>query len=108
MKKITIGGKEYEACLTGGCLLRFKRAAGFDFLKDPQKVDSESLLILAWAALKSTAALDGQEFDMTVEQMADRMSLAECNGLAEWLKEATAPEGCDVDFKKKRGTVRHR
>lgn len=100
MKKIIIQGKEYDARLTGGSLLRFKREAGFDFLKEPQRVDSEALLILAWAALKSTAALDGEKFDMSVEEMADRMSLAECNNLAEWLREATASETSD-DSKKK-------
>ncbi len=100
MKKIIIQGKEYDARLTGGSLLRFKREAGFDFLKEPERVDSEALLILAWAALKSTAALDGEKFDMTVEEMADRMSLAECNNLAEWLREATATDN-GSDSKKK-------
>ena len=47
MKKIIIAGKEYEAHLTGGTLLRFKREAGFDFLKEPERVDSEALFILA-------------------------------------------------------------
>lgn len=105
MKKISIAGKEYEAHLTGGTLLRFKREAGFDFLKNPERVDSEALFILAWAAIKSSAKLNGVSFDMTVEDMADNMSLAECNALAGWLKDETTPEGADDESKKKTGSV---
>lgn len=100
MNKISIAGKEYEAHLTGGALLRFKREAGFDFLKEPERVDSEALFILVWAALKSTAARDGGSFDMSVEQMADQMSLAECNALGEWLQSETTPD--DKESKKKK------
>lgn len=100
MKKITIAGKEYEAHLTGGTLLRFKRESGFDFLKEPERVDSESLFILAWAALKGTAERNGEKFDMSVEEMADQMSLPECNALGEWLQAETTPE--DKESKKKK------
>ena len=104
MKKITIAGKEYEAHLTGGTLLRFKREAGFDFLKEPERVDSEALFILAWAAIKSSAKRNGESFGMSVEDMADQMSLAECNALAGWLKAETTPEGSE-DSESKKKTV---
>lgn len=80
--------------------MRFKREAGFDFLKEPERVDSEALFILAWAALKGTADKHGEKFDMSVEEMADQMSLAECNALGEWLQSETTPD--DKESKKKK------
>ncbi len=80
--------------------MRFKREAGFDFLKEPERVDSEALFILAWAALKGTAERYGEKFDMSVEDMADQMSLAECNALGEWLQAETTP--ADKESKKKK------
>lgn len=93
MLKIRINGKEHAALLTGGALLRFKREAGYDFLRHPERMDTEGIIIMAWAAVKSTAARDGESFDMTVEQMADSMSLAELNALGEWVKSATNADG---------------
>ncbi len=85
--------------------MRFKRESGFDFLKEPERVDSESLFILAWAALKGTAERNGEKFDMSVEEMADQMSLPECNALGEWLQAETTPEDKESKKKKKKGNV---
>lgn len=89
MPKLRINGEERDALLTGGALLDFKREAGYDFLRHPERMDTEGVIILAWAALRSTARRDGAKFDMTVEQMADSLSLDEMNALGEWLREAT-------------------
>lgn len=90
MGKIKIDGKTVRADLTGGALLRFKRERGYDFLKNPERMDSEGLLTLAWAAAKATAVANGEKFSETVESMADKMSLEEVNAIGEWIKGETS------------------
>lgn len=92
MGKIKINGKEQGATLTGGALLQFKRKTGYDFIREPEKLDTEGLITLAWASAKSHAALDGEKFTMTVEDFADRMSLQEVNALGAWLQEEMTVE----------------
>lgn len=101
--KIRIGGKEYAAELTAGALMRFKREAGYDFLKEPDRIDTEGVIIMAWAAAKSTALRDGEAFDMDAEEMADRMSLEELTAATMWLKDQTGSDDAKpADDKKKK------
>lgn len=93
MGKITINGKTYSADITAGSLLRFKRELGYDFLREPERLDTEGLITLAWASVKSTAAVNGEKFDETIESMADKMQLSELNALGEWVSEETRTKG---------------
>ena len=78
LRKITIGGKSYPCRVTMGAMLRFKRATG----KDVAKLDGdnmEELMIFLHSCLSSACKVDGVEFDMTMEDMADQMTPDDIN-----------------------------
>ena len=67
-------------------------------------VSPVSTSLRSLSALKGTAERNGEKFDMSVEEMADQMSLPECNALGEWLQAETTPEDKESK-KKKKGNV---
>lgn len=78
LRKITIGGKSYPCRVTMGAMLRFKRATG----KDVAKLDGENieeLMIFLHSCMASACKVDGVEFDMTMEDMADQMTPDDIN-----------------------------
>lgn len=70
--RLTIGGREYPCRVTMGAMLRFKRATGKELgAMDP--TDPEELITFLWCCVVSACSADGIEFDMTLEEMADRL-----------------------------------
>lgn len=72
---LAIEGKDYPCRQTAGALLRFKRETGYDLIREPSRLDSEGLTVLAWAACKSACAADGVEFGFSLEEFADRLGI---------------------------------
>jgi len=70
--KISIDGKDYPVRVTMGALLRYKHETGKD-VGELRETDFEGLLTLLWCCLKSACAVDGVDFGLSLEGMADRL-----------------------------------
>lgn len=101
MSKIMVGGTEHDAVLTMGTLVRFRDKAGYDFLKEPGRMDAVGLAIMAWAGIATAAKRDGKEFDTSWEELADSMTIPEVNGLQQWIERETSTGDSDDKGKKK-------
>ena len=78
LRKITIGGKSYPCRVTMGAMLRFKRDTGKDVAKQDGE-NIEELMIFLHSCMASACKVDGVEFDMTMEDMADQMTPDDIN-----------------------------
>lgn len=97
--RLTIGGREYPCRVTMGAMLRFKRATGKELgAMDP--TDPEELITFLWCCVVSACSADGIEFDMTLEEMADRLDPSALDALNAGGESDAAPADSD-DSKKK-------
>ena len=73
-KIIKIAGKEYPCRITMGAMVRFKQLTGHDI----SKIDGTDITEVAtfmWCCVKSSCVADGEEFQMNVEDFADRLDV---------------------------------
>lgn len=103
MSRITANGKELKAPLSGGAFRRYKELTGRDFLLQGA-TDTVDTMALAWAAACASAHAEGEEMPPDFETFCDRLSLAELNGLGEWLRSQLTAQGDPETSKKKEGT----
>ena len=61
-------------------------------------------MTLAWAAACSSAKAEGTEMPPGLETFCDRLSLAELNGLGEWLRSQLSAQADPEASKKKEET----
>lgn len=78
MVQLKISGKDYPCRVTMGALLRFQRETG----KDVSKMDSGNMaetVMLLWCCIVSACHADGVPFEMSMEDLADRLEPATLN-----------------------------
>lgn len=73
MKEIEIDGKQYPCRITMGALRRYKSIEGEDVSKMGNDVAKVSTLLFCCVA--SACNADGIEFDMKIDDFADRISI---------------------------------
>ncbi len=88
MAKIVINGEEYNARQTAGALMDAKQELGFDPLFEHNKMDFQAMTVLTWCALRATARTNGGQFNMTLQDFADRVTLPQ---LTQWFAEENPP-----------------
>lgn len=71
MTGIKVGGETYPARITNAALVAFKHRMGYDHCKEPEKLDSEGLAVLAYESARSTCRVDGVEFCIPFEEFCD-------------------------------------
>lgn len=78
--------------------VQFKREAGWDFLKEPDKVDSEALAMLAWCAVRVAARKRGETFDMSFDDFCDNLAP---EAVTEWYHASADADGETAPVEKK-------
>lgn len=82
MKKIVIGGMNYPCTMTMGAMLRFKRRTN----KEVQQLnpnDIEEFLELIHACVVSGCKAEGVAFDLSLDEMADGLTVEEMTCFSE-------------------------
>jgi hypothetical protein len=88
MGKVKICGREYPFRMTMGALMRFKRETG----KDVSRMDASDLtenLILIWCCILSACVVDNVAFELSAQELADRLEPQDVAKLVEELSAGT-------------------
>lgn len=88
---MTIGGKEYPFRMTMGALMRFKREVG----KDVSRMDANDLtenLILIWCCIVSACVVDNVPFELSAQELADRLEPQDVATMVQELTTGTEEE----------------
>lgn len=76
--------------MTMGALRRYKQIEGEDISQ--LNGDTAKVGTLLYCCIASASAADGVEFTMTIDEFADRVSIAEVGEFAKVLTDDTAPK----------------
>lgn len=87
MKKVEIEmkGRKYPCRATMGALLDFKRETGREATEIGEKSLTD-LVVFVWCCIKSACRADGVEFQMSLDEFADGITLAEATAMFEELE----------------------
>jgi hypothetical protein len=92
MKRIRIGGKEYPLRMTMGALIGYKQETGRE-VSELSDGGLEDVLTFLWCCVRSACRADGVDFELSREEMADRM---EAEDFAGWQREVAGQARNDV------------
>lgn len=102
--EITIDGKAYPCVPSMGAMLRFKELTG----KEYNEVDQTSLtnvVTMMWCSLKSGCAREGIDFDMSLMDFADSMTVEAMQGWAKAVSEGNPGDNGGGEKKSSPGSM---
>lgn len=97
--EITIDGVTYPFVQTMGAMLRFKDVTGKDFSEFDQSKTSDAIAWI-WACAASSSKREGRQFPLSMEEMADLMTIEDMSECVRMISEARKEEGEATDEKK--------
>lgn len=100
---LKIDGVDYPCRSSLGAMLYFKDETGKEATELNISAPSEVVVFL-WACVKADSERLGKEFDMSVQQFANRVSMDE---LQAWVTHMQAEADNTESSKKKQKTVKH-
>ncbi|MDE6498221.1 MAG: hypothetical protein K2L21_06135 [Muribaculaceae bacterium] len=98
--EITVNGTAYPCYPTGGAMLRFHQETG----KEITEIDPRSFTQLCtylWCCVVSASKREGKDFNLSLMDFADSVSLDDMTAWNQALQGGAAPAGEDVEDEKK-------
>lgn len=100
--EITVDGTAYPFVQTMGAMLRFKDVTGKDFSEFDASKTSDTVAWI-WCCAVSGSKREGKQFPLSMEEMADLMTVEDMNDCLHAVSSANADDGVgNEDGEKKR------